>query len=266
MEKLILLGTGHAMTLDCFNTCFVIDDPEGEATLVDTGGGLQVLRQLRDAGVQLERIHDVFISHQHTDHLLGLFWILRAMGRRVTDPAYGRPLTIYMHRELEAIARTAILAIMPPNQLKTLDDRILFRVVEENEEGILGGHPVIYYDTFSNTERQFGFRMILKNGQSLIFNGDVPLHRENYFRAEGVDWLLHDAFNLASEGGRANPGHSTVLSAAKTAEEVGAKHLVLYHGGDRDLPTRKERYLAEAAAVYHGIAYAPNDLDVIDLV
>ncbi len=50
-EKLIFLGTGQAMTLDCFNTCFVLQDGNGENILVDMGGGIQILKQLRDAGI-----------------------------------------------------------------------------------------------------------------------------------------------------------------------------------------------------------------------
>lgn len=30
MEKLNILGTGHAMTLDCYNTCFTLENNEGE--------------------------------------------------------------------------------------------------------------------------------------------------------------------------------------------------------------------------------------------
>lgn len=30
MEKLIILGTGHAMTLDCYNTCFTLQNNEGK--------------------------------------------------------------------------------------------------------------------------------------------------------------------------------------------------------------------------------------------
>ena len=37
MEKLNILGTGHAMTLDCYNTCFTIENNEGEHILVDKG-------------------------------------------------------------------------------------------------------------------------------------------------------------------------------------------------------------------------------------
>lgn len=42
VEKLNILGTGAAMTLDCYNTCFTLENNEGEHILVDTGGGLQL--------------------------------------------------------------------------------------------------------------------------------------------------------------------------------------------------------------------------------
>lgn len=262
MEKLIFLGTGHAMTLDCFNTCFVIDSGADGCTLVDCGGGLQLLRQLRDAGVELSRIHDVFISHQHTDHLLGLFWLIRAMGRVVTSPEYGGTLNIYMHRELEAIARTAVTAIMAPNQRAQLDKLIKFIVVEDGEVGSLGGNETEFFDLYSENERQYGFKMRLKNGEYLLFTGDVPLHERNFHRAQGMDWLMHDAFCLSKVSHR---GHSTVLSAAQTAEKVGAHNLVLYHGSDNDLKNRQRDYIAEAKTAFGGDVYAPYDLDVIEI-
>ena len=44
MEKLNILGTGHAMTLDCYNTCFTLENNQGEHILVDTGGGIQIIK------------------------------------------------------------------------------------------------------------------------------------------------------------------------------------------------------------------------------
>ena len=39
MEKIIMLGTGNGGTLDLYNTCFVIQNENGNF-LVDTGGGV----------------------------------------------------------------------------------------------------------------------------------------------------------------------------------------------------------------------------------
>ena len=45
---------------------------------------------------------------------------------------------------------------------------------------------------------------------------------------------------------------NTVLDAARLAEELGVKNLILYHTEDRTLETRKERYTAEAHKEYAG--------------
>lgn len=265
MDKLIFLGTGHAMTLDCFNTCFVVDGGNDGCTLVDTGGGIQVLRQLRDAGVDLGRIHDVVISHQHTDHLLGLFWVLRAMGRIVSQPEYGGPLRVHMHRQLADIARTAVTAIMPPKQIAQLDKQIIFNVVEDGETLTLGGRETQFFDLYSTSERQFGFKMRLSNGEYLLFMGDVPVDERNHHRVQGADWLLHDAFCLDKDMHRGGPAHSSALSAAQLAEKLNVHNLVLYHGTDNNLKNRQRDYIAEAKTVFGGDVYAPYDLDVIEI-
>ena len=60
MEKLNILGTGAAMTLDCYNTCFTLENNEGEHILVDTGGGLQIIKQLRDAKIDFRKYITLF--------------------------------------------------------------------------------------------------------------------------------------------------------------------------------------------------------------
>ena len=76
MEELIILGTGNANVTKCYNTCFALRYAE-EYFLVDAGGGNGILRQLELAEIPMERIHHIFLSHEHTDHILGAVWILR---------------------------------------------------------------------------------------------------------------------------------------------------------------------------------------------
>ena len=49
------------------------------------------------------------------------------------------------------------------------------------------------------------------------------------------------------------------------AEKLGVKNLVLYHTEDKSIATRKQAYTAEAKEYYHGNAFVPDDLDVIEL-
>ena len=40
---------------------------------------------------------------------------------------------------------------------------------------------------------------------------------------------------------------------------------MLYHTEDKSIATRKQAYTAEAKEYYHGNAFVPDDLDVIEL-
>ena len=71
-----MLGTGNALATRCYNTCFVLHGCEG-AVLVDAGGGNGVLTQLERAGIRRDDIGDLFVTHAHTDHLLGCIWMMR---------------------------------------------------------------------------------------------------------------------------------------------------------------------------------------------
>lgn len=37
---------------------------------------------VKDTGIQLEDIHDIFITHEHIDHLLGVIWLIRMIGQK----------------------------------------------------------------------------------------------------------------------------------------------------------------------------------------
>lgn len=49
------------------------------------------------------------------------------------------------------------------------------------------------------------------------------------------------------------------------AQELGVKHLLLYHTEDTRLDTRAATYSAEAAQYYKGPIVVPADLEVVEL-
>ena len=71
-----MLGTGNAHATRCYNTCFTLHGEKG-MLLVDAGGGNGILTQLEKARIRREDISDLFVTHAHTDHLLGCIWIMR---------------------------------------------------------------------------------------------------------------------------------------------------------------------------------------------
>lgn len=77
MDKLIMLGTGSGFNKYFYNTCFVINH-DNKNFLIDTGGSQEIYYRLLEKNIELTEIHDIFISHSHTDHILGLIWLFKA--------------------------------------------------------------------------------------------------------------------------------------------------------------------------------------------
>ena len=79
MKRIVFLGTGNGMTLDLYNTCFSIQN-NNENFLIDTGGSVEIIRRLENSNIELKDIKHIFVSHNHTDHILGLIWIFKKIG------------------------------------------------------------------------------------------------------------------------------------------------------------------------------------------
>ena len=71
MDKLLVLGTGNAAVKKCYNTCFALKK-DNEYFLVDAGGGNGILGRLDEMNIPLNGIHHLFVTHEHTDHILGV--------------------------------------------------------------------------------------------------------------------------------------------------------------------------------------------------
>ena len=82
-----MLGTGNALVTRCNNTCFAIQDDD-EYFLVDAGGGNGIMRQLQDADISMAQIHHIFLTHEHTDHLLGMIWMIHMIATKMRREQY----------------------------------------------------------------------------------------------------------------------------------------------------------------------------------
>ena len=97
--RLIMLGTGMAMVTKGYNTCFVLADHTG-SFMVDGGGGNGIFRQADAAGVKIAEIRDFFITHKHTDHILGMIWVLRMVTERLHAGWVTGKYRFYGHEEV----------------------------------------------------------------------------------------------------------------------------------------------------------------------
>ena len=239
--------------------------------LTDTGGGQQLLLQLQKAECRTKDIRDVFISHRHTDHLLGLPWFLRQFQMIPAEELAERPLSIYLHPDLMAFVPAMLKGMFPEMVSRFTDAQVLrFEAVHDGEEAEILGRRITFVNLFSPTP-QFGYIMKLQDGRRFLFHGDVPFNEENRSRFADTDVIMHEAFDLDEQlrlkaaGGKKRTDHSSVLQAGAYAESLGAKKLILIHGSDRELMHRKESYLTEAKKSFSGEIFAPDDFDIIEL-
>ena len=78
------LGTGCAMVLKRYNTCFLLEQGENRL-LVDAGGGNEILVRLDKLHVPITSIGGMFVTHSHSDHILGTPWVIRAVGTAMAE-------------------------------------------------------------------------------------------------------------------------------------------------------------------------------------
>lgn len=261
--KLTILGTGNATVTQCYNTCFALSGSKGHF-LVDAGGGNRILQVLKDVNIPLMEIHDIFLTHEHIDHLLGMIWLIRMIGQSMNQGKYQGDLRIYCHSGLVSTLTTIAELTIQKKVTKHIGERIQLIPVEDGEEREIIGCKVTFFDIQSTKAKQFGFTLISPEGKKLTCCGDEPYNPCERCYVEDSDWMLHEAFCLYGEAEKFKPyekHHSTVREACMLAEELGVPNLILYHTEETHLKQRKELYSKEGKAFYHGNLFIPDDLE-----
>src|SRR4051794_2258779 len=233
--------------------------------LIDCGEGTQ--RQLiRSVG--LPEVTEVFITHLHLDHWLGLPGMLKSFDLR--DRAL--PLTVFgppgTEALLDALRRTVFGRLkyrmtavdLEPDAIVEFDGyevhalRVRHRgeaygyaLIEEDRPGrfdadlatALGVTPGPDFGRLQRGEAVGDVRPErvvgeTRRGRRLVFSGDTAPCDMVRVAADGADVLVHEATFLSEERDRAlETGHSTARQAAELAAEAGVALLALTHVSTR---------------------------------
>lgn len=269
--QITMLGTGNATVSQIYNTCFVLQTPS-TLMLVDAGGGNGILSQLKKVNVQISDIHHLFVTHAHTDHVLGVIWVIRMVAQ---CKGYEGLLHVFGNDKVMKVIKTIIDMILAKKQLTKVAERVVFHQLEDGDCFEVGDIKLECFDIQSTKEKQFGFRAELpsssdESGKPLVLAclGDEPYNEQNRRYIVGADWMMCEAFCLYADRDTFKPYekcHSTALDAGKLAEKLGVKNLILYHTEEKTLANRKENYTREAAENFKGRIFVPDDLEVIEL-
>ena len=171
MRELIVLGTGNATTIHCYNTCFALKEDD-EYFLTDAGGGNGILLALEQNQIRLEQIHHLFVTHAHSDHIFGVFWLLRMIAASMDKGNYQGTLTLYCHAELAQTIQTIAQLTIGKKIARYVDNRILFYIIHDGETRTILNNTFTFFDIRSTKEKQFGFLLHSFEGIRIAFPGD----------------------------------------------------------------------------------------------
>lgn len=265
MSKLTFLGTGHGFVFNNYNTCFVLSH-SNEYLLVDTGGSIDVVKRLNQHGISLKDLHHIFISHTHTDHIMGLFWIFKAMLGLMKNKQYIGKLNIYGNIEVINNIEKMMTCLLPLKGVELINQYLNLHVLKDHEVLNIAGLEIEFFDVLARGNLLYGFKTII-NDKTVIFLGDETCHKDLYPLLENADYVMHEAFCLDKEEHIFHPyekNHSTVLSVCQSFNELNIKNLILFHSEDTH-DNKKELYEEEGYQIYKNHLIVVEDHEEIEV-
>lgn len=202
--RVTLLGTGAPPpVLDRF----------GPSTLVEVGGlkflfdaGRGALQRLYQLGVPFGEIDGMFLTHHHSDHVVGFTdlwltgWIGRPWGKRM------RPLRIWGPEGTDQMAEHLPLAFATDIRVRahSYDPEGVKLESSEIAEGVVyddGDITIAAFEVDHGGEKldAFGYR-IDYDGRSVVLSGDTTLNENLIAHAQNADLLVHEVTHGMGDG------------------------------------------------------------------
>ncbi len=295
---LTFLGTGAACPSVERNVSGLALSREGETLLLDCGEGTQ--RQMMRYGVGFS-FREIFFTHYHADHMLGLTGLLRTMGLQDRTA----PVTLYGPKGAARILGAAIalgiersrfpvdiVEVQAGDRLARAEydmvafetdhraDTIGWALVEHQRlgrfdperaralgipEGPLWGRIHKGESVTLPDGREVTPAELVgptRAGRTVVYSGDTRPCLSVITASRGADLLVHEAtFGTDEEARAGETGHSTAAQAARVAEQAGVRKLVLTHISPRYTRDAPE-LLAEARAVFPETVIARDGMTV----
>ena len=296
---LVFLGTSGSMpTAQRAPAAFLLRRG-GERLLFDCGEGTQ--RQLQRSSAGLPELEEIFLTHFHADHVLGLPGMLKTFALRGRTEAgltvygpkglndlFGRlrpfvgrlpyPLTLVELAAGETLARGDYR--IEPFAVEHGVGALGYALVESERPGRFDVAAADALGVPNGRERgllQHGETVTLADGRTIgpgevvgearpgrtvALTGDTAPHPAVVQAVHGADLLVHEATFLSDEGERARETlHSTAAEAAEVARLAQVGLLALTHVSSRYFGPELAR---EARDVFPQTV-VPRDFDVIEV-
>jgi ribonuclease BN (tRNA processing enzyme) len=264
--RLILLGTGGGpRPRKASSAAAQVIIVNGTPYVIDCGDG--VARQLVFAGVPLDKLRHIFITHHHSDHNAdygNLIWLAWATGLRTRVDTWGPPPLKKMTKlffEMNAYdieTRIADEGRVPLVPLVHVHDFARGGLVIEDENvkvtATLVHHPPVV--------PAFAYRFDARN-RAIVISGDTAPSDNLIKLAQDADVLVHEALyvpgvdrlvsgvpNAATLKQSIISHHTTAEDAGRVAQAARVKTLVLSHFVPADDPAVTDQMWIDAARTH----------------
>lgn len=293
------LGTASAIPTKTRNHASIVMKIYDRTVLFDCGEGTQ--KQIMEAQVSPMKIDDIYITHLHGDHILGLPGIIQSLAFRGRT----RPLNIYgPHGIIDLIEHIKNLGyysisyelnvheitgndeiiyqqhnfLIKAMRMKHTVANYAYKIVEIKQPKFLkpkalelGVPPGPLFGKLQSGESVVvDGKTILpeqvlgppRKGVKLVYSGDtIPQENMIYFAKE-VDVLIHEAtFSEEFRDKAMENGHSVAKDAALIAKDANVNQLILTHLSNRY--TTSEILEKEAKEIFENTVYAEDMMTVI---
>jgi ribonuclease Z len=295
----VFLGTAASMPTAQRAPAALLVRRGSERLLFDCGEGTQ--RQLQRSAIGLPDLQEIFLTHFHADHFLGLPGMLKTFALRGRDET---PLTVYGPHGLRGLfdrLRPFLGRLPYPLTLRELEpgvrverdgyaiegfsvehgtEALGYAIVENQRPGrfdVSAADALGVPDGPARGRLQAGEDVTVASGRTvtpaevlgeprpgrkLVLTGDTMPSPLVVSAAHGADLLVHEASFLAEEAERARETmHSTAADAADVARMAQVRLLALTHVSPRYFGPE----LADEARQVFPDTVVPRDFDLIEV-
>jgi ribonuclease Z len=231
MPELIVLGSAHAIPDEKHENTHLAFIGQQRRVLIDCTGSPVV--RLKQAGIDLDDLTDLFLTHFHPDHVSGVPSLLMSMwllGRR-------EPLDIYgLHYTLDRIEK--LMGFYEWAQWPDFFPVIFHRLPAECMNLALHCDEFqIFTSPVHHLIPAIGLRIeVPHTGRTVAYSCDTQPCEEVAELAADADILIHEATGEF-------PGHTSAFQAGKIAAQAhaGSLYLIHYDPQAKDLLTEAQK-------------------------